>query len=482
MTGIQSLSFGTNFSSAINYPKLHASPAGWAAYQNSNPTVAGTGGLMGTNQIGLDATGAIIQVGNLTPGSTRNAPSNAFLSKITSAGAAGFYNVLSPSGTANNVYLTDVKCDTANNIYAVGYQVDLTLTQKPFVMKLTSAGVISWYSTFYKDNTTTNAAVNISSPSIAITPNSASPVITVSATVVNSTGGLDMVLLRYPNAGGTPTWSRSITFSGVTTDTSRTTYQVTTDTSDNVYAVTGYKDATVNFYGALVKYNSAGTFQWSTNVGLSTNNFDVSGVCTDDTTSVYVTYTAGFINQYSLSTGAATNQWGNLNGGSVYSRATYSSATTPWGNSGGPIFSQFASVVDPLNANTYAGASFVGGGIPYGTMLYNGASQAVPVVADSTYFYFSMNGDGGIIKAPLNGSGYNNDPSSYYFGINPSTVFPGGSYKYYSPTTTWTTYGLSGAANNPVTQSTGTITVSATLNIPTNTVGSPTRTGLLALY
>jgi hypothetical protein len=480
MSGIQGLSFSTNFSSGPNYPKLHASPAGWVAYASDASLVLSAGGAISTQEIALDASGSIIQVGDIATGLVVNPSSSSFINKINSSGAAVFYNTLDPSGTAHNVYITDVKCDTANNIYICGYQKDNTLTSKNFVMKLTSTGATSWYSTFYKDNTTTNSAVYLSGASISITPNSATPVITVSATVVNSAGGLDMVLLRYPNTGGTPTWSRSITVSGVTTDISKSTGQVTMDTSNNVYAVTSYSPDGVTINGALVKYNSAGTFQWSTNIGMV--GFDAASVCIDNTSFIYVLSNAGLINQYNLSTGAGTNQWGPLNSGSAFSRAQYSSAATPWGTTGGPVFSQFVSVTDPINSNIYSGDGFIGGGIPEGTMVSNGASIELPLVVDSTYLYASLSSlGGGIIKAPLNGSGYNNDPSSSYFGAS-NVNFRGGSYKYYTPSTAWTSYGLTGAVNNPLTQSTGTITVSATLNVPTNTIGTPTYSGVLPLY
>lgn len=465
MAGINSILSSDN---SKKYLSLKSNGDGWfnyydLSYFNGYSPMGST-----PYQIALSGSAGNTVVVGLVEHGFINLPYVSFIVKHDSNGSVLWYRILSTpaSQASEQITITDVACDTAENIYITGLiSVSDNLPTKNFIMKLTSDGATSWYSTFYKDNTIANNSVYVQPPSIAITPNSASPTITVAATVVNSSGGLDFVLLRYPNAGGTPTFSRSITKAGVTTDIGKTADQVVMDTSGNIYALTCYTNNSAVPVAAVVKYNNTGTFQWSTDYNMSTNG---TSLFFDGSTTVSVLDSSGSITTYNTS-GAATS----------YITGFFDGTFNTQSHTRGMYHSQTSTNLILRSANSIGttqrkGISLYGANIPNNTYISD-FDSAAGVVADSSYYYLATAGM--VCKLPLNGKGYNEDLHFTYGEAGIGAYKHNVQYLYQKEFTAPRTTALSGTANNPLTQSTGTITISSTLSAPTNVLATVPVTG-----
>jgi len=103
----------------------------------------------------------------------------------------------------------------------------------------------------------------------------------------------DIILVKY-NSAGTKQWTQQLGTSAIDVG-----YGVAADSADNIY-VTGYTEGVLDNNTSsglsdifLLKYNSSGTKQWTKQLGTAAADIGY-GVAVDSSNNIYVTgYTAG---------------------------------------------------------------------------------------------------------------------------------------------------------------------------------------------
>ncbi|MCB0395903.1 MAG: gliding motility-associated C-terminal domain-containing protein [Flavobacteriales bacterium] len=137
---------------------------------------------------------------------------------------------------------------------------------------------------------------------------------------LSQSGGYDIVIRKYTSTGGNG-WMRTYDENGG----DDMGYAIDIDGSGNVYVTgTSYEDATENYNLAVLKYNSAGTLQWSTPYNGTASGYDAGfAITVDFSGNVYVAgheLTSGVIN-FDIVTmklnSAGTVQWSKLYGGNA---------------------------------------------------------------------------------------------------------------------------------------------------------------------
>ncbi len=213
-----------------------------------------------------------------------------FLVKYNSAGAKQWTRQL---GTASNDYATGVAVDASGNAYVTGYTyggLDGNTnagSSDIFLVKYNSAGVKQW--TRQMGTTGPDESYGVA---VDTSGNAYITGYTQDSLDGNTFAGSDdMFLVKYDSAG-TKQWTRQLG-----TTAGETGYAVAVDSSGNVY-VTGrtggdldgiINTGTMNVF--LVKYNSAGIKQWARVVD-SLNTYESAegkGVAVDTSGNIYVT-------------------------------------------------------------------------------------------------------------------------------------------------------------------------------------------------
>lgn len=148
----------------------------------------------------------------------------------------------------------DIAVDASGNTYVCGGTTGTTGGANCVTIKYNSAGVQQWATTYNNNASNTESAYAISldaSNNVYITGTSYGP----------AANDHDIVTIKYNNAG-TQQWARRYNGPGSVFDTGS---DLVVDASGNVY-VTGYARDTVgttNYSFVTLKYNSAGTIQWT---------------------------------------------------------------------------------------------------------------------------------------------------------------------------------------------------------------------------
>ncbi len=211
--------------------------------------------------------------------------------------SSGFTTLLGTQqfGTSSTDFGNGVVVDSSNNIYVTGFTaggLDNNTNSGSWdiiLVKYNSSGTKQWTKQLGTSNLDSGEGVTVdSSDNIYVTG-------FTEGGLDNNTnsGSSDIFLVKY-NSAGTKQWTKQF---GTSSNDSGS--GVVVDSSDNVY-VTGYTegglDNNPNYGGrdiVLVKYNSSGTKQWTQQLGNSMDQYG-SGVVVDSSDNVYVTgYTEG---------------------------------------------------------------------------------------------------------------------------------------------------------------------------------------------
>lgn len=193
-----------------------------------------------------------------------------------------------PSGN-NEDYALAVTADASGNSYAAGYFASTTLTfgstiltktggADIFIVKYAVNGNVLWAKNAGGDGTEKAYAVAADgSGNVYVAGFFNSSSITFGATTLTNTGGDDVFIAKYDGSNGNVLWAKNGSGSG--NDQARS---LTTDGSGNVYVAGYFYSASIifspnilnnsNLNGSsadlfIVKYNSAGTVQWSQKAG-----------------------------------------------------------------------------------------------------------------------------------------------------------------------------------------------------------------------
>ncbi|MBK8549993.1 MAG: SBBP repeat-containing protein [Ignavibacteria bacterium] len=185
-----------------------------------------------------------------------------------------------PAGDNEN--LGNMVIDNSGNVYITGASTGdaVTLTDIATI-KYNTSGVQQWVMRYDSGNEDFLPLVRVSS-----TGN-----VYVTGTTINDTTGQNYVTIKY-NSTGVQQWAK--TYNGPAGgDDSPTAIAV--DPSDNVF-VTGTTNASIEPNFATVKYNSAGTQQWTSIYNDSSDN--AVSLALDNSGNIYVGGTTNYYNSY----------------------------------------------------------------------------------------------------------------------------------------------------------------------------------------
>mgnify|MGYP003454708416 FL=1 len=260
--------------------------------------------------------------------------------KYNSAGTQQWLVTYNPVATSfYGGYFLEV--DASGNVYIGGHQGAIDNGQI-HLLKYNSSGTFQWVRT-YSSGGTIGAGDFVNDMAIDA---SANIYLTGQVKGMSGSSGPDMVTLKY-NSAGTLQWAQKFNGTANHTDMARC---IGVDASGNVYTGGVTYVSANNSDVALVKYNSAGTQQWSRTVNGQGNSYDFANDLILDA--------AGNIFLTGQSTGLST--------GYNYITARYSSAGTQvW----------LQTYLGPGNENDYANAIALGtNGVVYVTGYSEGTS------------------------------------------------------------------------------------------------------------
>lgn len=163
--------------------------------------------------------------------------------------------------TSYSMSIGNLKIDSSGNIYVVG-SFKISTTNYQFVMKLSSTPSVTWVAA---RNVGTNAGQTDVYQGVAI--DSASNVLVSGYSVIASTSNYNAAQLYKFNSAGALQWGKTVGDGNLGDGSAFLECGV--DSSDNVYAV-GFR--TDNTVANLVKFNSAGTLQWTRHANTSAYN------------------------------------------------------------------------------------------------------------------------------------------------------------------------------------------------------------------
>ncbi|MEN6319722.1 MAG: SBBP repeat-containing protein [Syntrophaceae bacterium] len=240
--------------------------------------------------VAVDASGNVfvtgVTLGSLD-GNTNAGYSDIFLVKYDAAGGKQWTRQL---GTTNYDYSQGVAVDTNGNVYVTGYtsgSLDGNTNAGGtdiFLVKYDAAGTKQWTRQLgsSSDERAQGVAVDTNGDLYVTGYTSGSLDGNTKA------GGIDIFLVKY-DAAGTKQWTRQLGSSS-----NDIAQGVAVDTSGNIY-VTGSTNGSLdgntnagNYDMFLVKYNAAGTKQWTRQLGSSSDD-EATGVAVDTNGNLYVT-------------------------------------------------------------------------------------------------------------------------------------------------------------------------------------------------
>ena len=297
--------------------------------------IGGTGGSQADSALGIksDSSGNIYVTGGYytNPVTIYNSDGSTFGTLANSGIQDGYFVKYNASGTAQWATRiggtarktgTAITSDSSGNMYVIGTYESNPVTvynsdgstfgtlansglSDVFVVKYNSAGTTQWAARISgTGNDYSSRITSDSSGNIYVTGSYASNPVTVYnsdgstfGTLVCS-GSLDIFIVKY-NSSGTAQWTARIGGSDYETSQS-----ITSDSSGNIYVTGSYQSNPVTIYNSdgstfgtltnygysnlcIVKYNSAGTAQWATQIGGSSYDFGIS-VTSDSPGNIYV--------------------------------------------------------------------------------------------------------------------------------------------------------------------------------------------------
>ena len=187
-----------------------------------------------------------------------------------------------------------VTVDSANNIYVSGYTKGALDGTNPgkndiFLVKYNSSGTKQWTQQLGTSSEDFGYGVTVDSlNNIYLTGKTKG-----SLDNITTAQDYDIILVKY-NSAGTKQWTQQLGTSAIDVG-----YGVAADSADNIY-VTGYTEGVLDNNTSsglsdifLLKYNSSGTKQWTKQLGTAAADIGY-GVAVDSSNNIYVTgYTAG---------------------------------------------------------------------------------------------------------------------------------------------------------------------------------------------
>jgi len=209
----------------------------------------GSGGTIGRAGSAIDSSGNIIIAATAAFGGTNKS----YVVKLNSSGVIQWQKIFQPTypgDSSSNVGTDCVAVDSSDNIFVGGYSAG---NPDPLiVMKLNSSGTSQWQRCI---NTDRSAYLN-EGRAQGIAVDSSGNVLVCGDYI----GEDKSVLWKLNNSNGLIQWGRQLYTSGKDS----TFYGVVTDSSDNVY-VSGESEGTTvegGIEALLAKYNSAGSLLW----------------------------------------------------------------------------------------------------------------------------------------------------------------------------------------------------------------------------
>ena len=245
--------------------------------------------------------------------------SDVFVVKYNSAGTTQWAARI--SGTGND-YSSRITSDSSGNIYVTGSYASNPVTVYNsdgstfgtlvcsgsldiFIVKYNSSGTAQWTARIGgSDYETSQSITSDSSGNIYVTGSYQSNPVTIYNSDGSTFGTLtnygifNIIIVKY-NSSGTAQWATQIGGS-----TFEQAGQLTSDSFGNIYVTGNYQSNPVTVYNSdgstfgtltnygysnlcIVKYNSAGTAQWATQIGGSSYDFGIS-VTSDSPGNIYV--------------------------------------------------------------------------------------------------------------------------------------------------------------------------------------------------
>ncbi len=272
MAGKHTLKFTFGNDTAYAYNDVYLGKW-WFRELNLRTGVDGKGNPMNSSDIAqgvaTDSSRNIIVTGYGDEGGNER---YAYTVKYDEGGTKGWTALYNMTPTGLKVMGTSIAVDTSDNVFVGGHSTNSYPVC--LVIKYNSAGAHQWNVTF----NTTGSYFQCN----GITTDSSNNVIIIAHNASATTSATSAMAIKYNNSNGAQLWNAS--WLGPATFPYRWMYGVATDSSNNVY-VAGNWNLTYPF---LIKFNSAGAYQWSRIFNQSSRSGSARGVAVDSENNIII--------------------------------------------------------------------------------------------------------------------------------------------------------------------------------------------------
>ena len=238
--------------------------------------------------------------------------------------------------------------DTAGNVYVVGYSADTSGTLNFATVKYDNSGAFQWAKEYDGSGNGDDQPAGIA---VDIAGN-----VYVGGYGESSAGNIDYITIKY-NKSGTRQWVKEYNGGG---DDDDFCTAITLDAGDNIIITGGAVSAGGTYDMVTVKYNSAGSLQWTKELDGAGKDLDYALAIVSDTASnIYIT-------------GANTTASGTTNFATVkYNKSGSLQWSKDFNGAGNDDDEANAIALDPAGNVYVTGYTTISTGANYGTVKYN---------------------------------------------------------------------------------------------------------------